>query len=76
MPVETCKRCRGSKEILKLGMMKAPCDECDASGFKVVKAETVDKPEEKAIIKKKTKPKFPLIKDDAVHGEDPEPQAA
>jgi hypothetical protein len=54
-------------------MMKAPCDACDASGYKVVKA---DKPEEKAIIKKKAKPKFPLIKDEIVNGEDPEPQAA
>jgi hypothetical protein len=76
MPIETCTRCRGTKEVIKLGMMKAPCDDCDASGYKVIKTDKVDKPEEKAIIKKKAKPKFPLLKDDKANGEDPEPQAA
>jgi hypothetical protein len=79
MAIETCKHCRGTKEVLKLGMMKGPCKACDAKGFMAVdKAKPVEKakPAEKAMIKKKAKPKFPLLKDETVHGEDPEPQAA
>lgn len=73
MAVETCKHCRGTKEVLKLGMMKAPCGICDAKGY--ITTEKA-KPVEKAIIKKKPKPKFPLLKDDVVNGKDPEPEAA
>jgi hypothetical protein len=73
MAIETCTHCRGTKEVLKLGMMKGPCKSCDAKGYVTVEKA---KPVEKAIIKKKAKPKFPLLKDGVVNGEDPEPQAA
>ncbi len=75
MAIETCKHCRGTKEVLKLGMMKAPCGVCDAKGFVSVDKEKA-KPIEKTIIKKKPKRKFPLLKDDVVNGQDPEPEAA
>ena len=74
MPIETCARCRGTKEVIKLGMMRKPCDDCDAKGYKVVKLDN-DKPEA-IVTKKKTKPKFPLLKDDKINGEDSELQAS